>query len=286
METKYSRIINKEEIEKYINTTDFISMFCNDIKSKCKSVLDPFKDHTFTYDIDESTIIGLYTKLYKYSTIALEAYGSKNYDLITLLSRPSYEVLVLIKYLILRGKESQRHYRLVSYRRRFKNYELQKEYEGIGDVLRNKTEYALSVDGFTFEDLERENKKTKGRKWALDGKTFQQIHNEVEIQETYSHVYGPMSETIHSGWGDIRQLHLTHCEGDFFVPNIEFYNKTDLRLLNPILAFMLEGGESILKWNKRSEELPMICELTRVNNLMTEYILEIYITDPDNYLYN
>lgn len=74
-----------------------------------------------------------------------------------------------MKYLILRGEEAQKHYRLISYRRRCKNYKELEEIGGIGQVMIDKYNNALSIDGFTLNDFEAENLKKKGRKWELDG---------------------------------------------------------------------------------------------------------------------
>ena len=129
-----------------------------------------------------------------------------------------------------------------------------------------------------------EDTRTTRRKWELDGKTFSQIHKEVEYEKSYAHVYGPLSEVIHSGWGDIRQLHLIHCEGDYFVPKLEIYDKVDLRLTNPFVAFMLESSLEFLKWSERKAGIETLMNFMRVNDLITEHMFDIYENEPEKYL--
>jgi len=190
-----------------------------------------------------------------------------------------------MKYLILKGNASQKHYRLISYRRRYKNLKELETAGGIGQVMIDKFKYAMSIDGFEFSDFEAENSKEKGRKWELDGKNFSEIHKEVEIPETYSYVYGMVSEVIHSGWGDIRQLHLAYCEGDFFIPKLDFYNNNDNRLIAPIISLLIEASEQFLDWAERTVEKENFAEHKRINKLLIQYIFNNYENNSEKYLY-
>lgn len=231
MKGKYTDIETVEKLEVELLKSNFINDFSNELLALIKKTIDPFDDEGFVYNINQATIVGLYTKLYKHYKLFLRAYNDNEYETTVLLSRPIYEAFVLMKYLILKGEESQIHYRLVSYRRRYKNLKELEDIDGIGQVMIEKFKYAMSIDGFTINDFKAENSKNKGRKWELDGKNFSEIHKEVEISETYSYVYGMFSEVIHSGWGDIRQLHLKYCEGDYFIPKMDFYNNNDNRII-------------------------------------------------------
>src|SRR5690606_2774285 len=112
-----------------------------------KSTIDPYEEEGYIYNANQATIIGLYTKLYKNFKLFIRAYNENEYEIMALLTRPIYETFVLMKYLILKGVESQKHYRLVSYRRRYKNSKELEGIEGIGQVLIEKFKSAMIIDG-------------------------------------------------------------------------------------------------------------------------------------------
>lgn len=284
MKGKYTDIDSIDKLEVELNKSNFIIDFSYELLNVIEKTIDPFEDVGYVYDINQATIIGLYTKLFKQFKLFIRAYNDNEYETTALLSRPIYEAFVLMKYLILKGIESQKHYRLVSYRRRYKNYKELLGIEGIGQVMIEKFKYAMSIDGFTMSDFEAEDSKNKGRKWELDGKNFSEIHREVEISKTYSYVYGMFSEIIHSGWGDIRELHLTHCEGDYFIPKMDFYENNDNRNIAPIFSILIESSEQFLNWSERNKEIEYFAEYKRVNSLLIQYIFKNYETNPEKYL--
>lgn len=284
MKGKYTDIDSIDKLEAELNKSNFIIDFSKELLNLIEKTIDPFKDDGYVYDINQATIIGLYTKLYKHFKLFIRAFNDNEYETTVLLSRPIYEAFVLMKYLKLKGIESQKHYRLVSYRRRYKNYKELLGIKGIGQVMIEKIENAMSIDGFTMSDFEAEDSKHKGRKWELDGKNFLEIHKEVEISDTYSYVYGMVSEVIHSGWGDIRQLHLTHCEGDYFVPKMDFYDNNDNCNIAPIFSILIESSEQFLNWSERNKEIEYFAEYKRVNDLLIQYIFKNYEKNPKKYL--
>jgi len=285
MEGKYTNIISIDKLEIELKEPTFIIDFSDELLNLIKNAIDPFEEDGYVYNINQATIIGLYTKLYKLFKLFIRAFNNNEYETTALLTRPIYEAFVLIKYLNLKGIESQKHYRLVSYRRKYKNFKELQGIQGIGQVIIDKFQSAMSIDGFTMSDFEAEDSKLKGRKWELDGKNFAEIHKEVQISNTYSYVYGTFSEVIHSGWGDIRQLHLTYCEGDYFIPKMDFYNNNDNRNIAPIFSILIEASEEFLKWSKRNEEIEYFAEHKRINILMIQYILKNYENNPEKYLY-
>nr|WP_320119772.1 DUF5677 domain-containing protein [uncultured Marinifilum sp.] len=283
---KYLNIKTISDIEVALKNENFIIDFSKEVLFILEKTIDPFDDNCYTYNVNQATIAGLLVKQFKYFNLILRAYINKEYDTNCLISRPLYEAFVIMKYLIRKGEESQRHYRLVSYKRRFKQMQDLKNIDGLGDVMLKKIDHALEIDGFSMEDLEGENMKQNGRKWELDGKTFFDIHKEVENTETYPYMYGMVSEVIHSGWGDIRQLHLTWCEGDFAVPNIEYYQNNDIRTIVPIVALMIEAIEEFLKWAERENENSIHSEHKRITTLLSEFIYNNYKENPEQYLTN
>lgn len=279
----YSNIRTNDQIKEELQNPDFFLNFSKEILGLIEKTLDPFEGDCYTYNLNQSTIVGLHTKIFKYVKLMIKSFEEDEYETISLLSRPIYEAFVIMKYLIKKGEKSQRHFRLISYNRRYKNYKELQSIEGIGEVMVDKFQYAMRVDGFELEEFEKENTKEKGRKWCLDGKNFSEIHKEVEISNTYSYLYGMLSEVVHSGWGEIRQLHLTRYEGGFFIPKMDFYKNVDIRTLTPVLSMIIEGSKLFLEWAERVREIEVFDEYERLNKLISLQILENYKTDPDKY---
>lgn len=284
MKIDYSDIKSEKEICERLKNPDFVTELSEQLFNLIGKVIDPFEEDGYIYDINQATIIGLYVKIYKYHKLINRATANKEYESCTILIRPLYEAFVIMKYLIKKGISSQTHYRLISYKNRFKKYEEFKNLDGLGKVLIDKLKHAMSVDGFNFEDFEKENTKTKGRKWSLDGKSFADIHKEVEKSETYAYMYGMTSEVIHSGWGEIRQIHVTHCEGDFFIPKMDFYNNVHFRMISSIISIIIDGTKAFLRWAERDVEIVNFNEIERINKLVFEHVYETYQSNPDKYV--
>lgn len=286
MGEKYNHIKTINDVELALQNEKFIPEFANNIINIITKIIDPFEEKSITYNVNKATVIGLYTKLFKYYKLYIKAYLENENESSSLLSRPLYECFVLMKYLIKKGDKSQYHYRLVSYRRRYKNIKELEKIDGIGQVLLDKTKTAMIIDNFSISDFEAEDNKKKGRKWELDGKNFSEIHKEVEISESYKYLYGMTSEIIHSGWGDIRQSHLTFCEGDLFVAKLEFNKYNDISIITPFFSILTEASQEFLTWSERESELIILSEYERVSDLLNRLIIEKYRTNPEYYLTN
>lgn len=283
-------IDNIEKLEVEFQKGDFIGYFSNELIIQLLKTIDPFEEKAYMYPPNDATVVGLFTKIYKHFDLLLKAHNRSENETVFMLCRPIYEAFVIFKYLILHGEDSQKHYRLISYRRRYeilKELEESKEYGEYGKVIVYKIKSAIEEDGFSIKDFEEESsKKGKGKKWQLDGKTFADIHKEVECSGTYTYIYGLFSDIIHSGWGDIRQLHLLHYERNYYTPKLDINNYDDTRIINPIISILLESVTIFLEWSKREDELNVYDDFKRVNNLISNYIMNKYETNPDNYLYN
>jgi hypothetical protein len=281
---KYSKIKTVADLEEALGNPDFYKEYLDELSMIIKLTIDPSIEGTYVYEVNSATIAGLFTKMYKYYLILLKAYENGIYETVVLISRPLYEAFVIMKYLILKGENSQKHYRLISYKKRYKQMQELKKIGGPGKVMLEKLRYAMEIDSFQLQDFEEEDKKKNGRKWELDGKNFSEIHKEVEDSRTYAYVYGMISEVVHSGWGDIRQMHLFWNEEKLAMPKIEFYKKMDLRIVVPISAIMIDATEKFLIWHERESEIIFINEYKRINNLLTKLIIKIYEENPDIYI--
>jgi Family of unknown function (DUF5677) len=281
---KYGNIKSVADLDEALGNPDFFKEYSDELLIIIKLTIDPSIDNTYVYEVNSATVAGLFTKMYKYYLLLLKAHEDGNYETVALISRPLYEAFVIMKYLILKGENSQKHYRLISYRRRYKQMQEFQKSGGVGLVMLEKLRNAMEIDSFQLQDFEEEDKKKSGRKWELDGKNFSEIHKEVEDSRTYAYVYGMISEVVHSGWGDIRQMHLFWNEKKLAMPKTEFYQNKDFRIVVPISAIMIDATEKFLIWHERESEMIFINEHKRINNLLTMLILKNYEDNPEKYI--
>lgn len=284
MKEKYGHIKTIADIEVALNQKEFLNEYTREITLIFKLILDPSDKDFYAYPPNQSTIVGLFTKLYKYFLLYIKAHESGLYEAEALLYRPMYEAFVIMKYLILKGDLSQRHYRLVSYRRRFQQRQEIETCGGVGSVMLAKTQKAMEIDDFQIKDFEEENKK-KGNKWSLDGKNFSKIHSEVENTNKYPYLYGLFSEIVHGGWGEIRQLHLNWPKRNRATPKLDFYHNDDLRAMTSIFWIMFEAAEKYLIWHNRENEVQLLLKYKQINDLLKQYILKLYEENSDKYIF-
>jgi len=285
IESKYCKIKNIDDISDALKTGIFFNNYLKELSELTSYIIDPSKEDCISYCINDGTIAGLFVKIVKCHNEIITAYLNKKGDVVMWLTRPLYEAFVLMKYLIVKGKDSQRNYRLISYRNRYKRFaECKKRNSGIDKVMLTKFNVAIKVDGFSEIDFEREDSQPTGKKWKLDGKNFNELHREVEDQNSYSYVYGTLSEFIHSGWGEVRQFSLTQYSEDKFIAKLEYYDNMEIRFITPTNSIVLEAAAEFLNWSEREDEVIILKEHIRIDNLLNQYILNNYETNHEMYL--
>ena len=191
-----------------------------------------------------------------------------------------------MRYLIREGKSAQRDYRLKSYKNRYKMYEkYNRKGNGVTDVFLYKFLEDIKVEGFTIQDFEAI------KSWkAFGGKSFENLMKEFESAELYLPSYALVSDSIHSDWGDIRQLHLQELDGKFAV-KIE-PEKYHGRVILSCVYLHLQALENFLQWYRtdfgaeiiHAEDL--VAELIRVIGILNSYFIGIYENKPDVFVRN
>jgi hypothetical protein len=204
------------------------------------------------YDINESTIVGAIARIVKLYKECVHLFKEKNDDVLGLIIRPLFETTIIVRYLIVSGANSQKNFRLVSYKSRFQNYKKLIADENLQEVpaakrLLEKLNTKIERDGFTIQDLEDEQA-SGGRKWKLDGKSFYDIHKEVGDENHYSFVYGVGSDSVHGNWQEINDYHLT---GKYQNHYSGFLNYEDPKCITiiPIIDFIMNSFSEYLEWN-------------------------------------
>lgn len=206
--------------------------------------------HPNYYTLNESTVVGSLTRIIKLYKELISNFEENKLEIVTLFARPLYESFIILKYLIRNGNESQKNFRLISYKSRYENFKLlSQEIDQTHPIIQRqllKLNRKLQEDGLNIEDLETENNKKNS--WKLDGKSFWKIHSEVDFKEMYSFIYGTGSDAIHGNWQEIMDFHLTKKGNGYF--SFLNYEKCDCRVIVPISTIIIESLLEFLEWNK------------------------------------
>lgn len=249
---KYELISLQENSETEEMLNSFLIRFSKDLGEiiDMLSRIINTETHPNYYNINEATIVGSITRIVKLFQESVLFYEQNKLEIFAQFTRPLYESFIVTKYLIRNGENSQRNFRLVSYRARYQNFKSLNKLEDKSHLIITrqlmKLKTKLEVDGFTIEDLEAESK-LKGKAWKLDGKSFWKIHSEVDIEHLYSFIYGVGSDAVHGNWQEIFDFHLTKKEGGYL--GFLNYEKCDCRILVPLNSMVIEGLHEFLKWN-------------------------------------
>lgn len=270
----------------YKDSNGIIDELCLYTLACSQKIIDPDPYNYIQYDPDDATIVGLLVKQHKGLELLIKSHKSGNLDVACPFIRINYEAYIKMLYLIREGEAAQRDYRLKSYKNRYKLFEkYNKKGNGVTDVFLYKFLEDIKADGFTIQDFEAITS------WkAFGGKTFEKLMKEFEPEKLYLSTYALCSDSIHSDWGDIRQLYLQEFNGKFAV-NIE-PEKYHGRLILSCIYLHLQALESFLEWYKTGFGAEIvhaedtITELKRVSRILLSHFLNVYENKPDVFVRN
>ena len=272
--------------KEFKDSSGIIEELCSYTLMCSRKIIDPDPDNYIQYGPDDATVIGLLIKQHKGLEQLIQAHNSGTLDVAWSFIRINYEAYIKMRYLIREGKSAQRDYRLKSYKNRYKMYEkYNRKGNGVTDVFLYKFLEDIKAEGFTIQDFERISS------WkAFGGKSFEMLMKEFEPEELYLSSYALGSDSIHSDWGDIRQLHLQELDGNFAV-RIE-PEKYHSRVILSCVYLHLQALEGFLQWYKTDfgavivNADDLISELKRVSRILLSHFLDVYEYQPDVFVKN
>lgn len=272
--------------KQYKDSSGIIDKVCSYTLMCSRKIIDPDPNNYIQYDPDDATIVGLLVKQHKGLEQLIQAHKLGTLDVAWPFIRINYEAYIKMLYLIREGKAAQREYRLKSYKNRYKMYEeYNKKGNGVTDVFLYKFLEDIKAEGFAIQDFEAVTS------WkAFGGLSFEKLMTEFEPGELYLSGYALESDSIHSDWGDIRQLHLQERDGRFAV-KIE-PEKYHGRVILFCAYLHLQALESFLEWYKTDfgaeivQAEGLITELKRVGKILWSHFLNVYEYNPDVFVKN
>ena len=290
MLSPYSIFQTPEDVRPYIDDNEkLILPICDNIVFALGKCLDPFEKDFVIYDRNQATVLGAFVKQYQLFQSFVRASRDGDVAATIIFQRILFEAFIKMKYLIKHGEEAQKEYRLCSYKNRYKVYQAHKDDANhITRISIEKFKVDIKNEDFSIEDIaEADAKKRK----SFGGKPFSQLVEEFNQKETYTPVYGYLSDSIHTDWGETRQLFLHETEDASFVYNPHKEIKIPARQLAAQSQLMLESSFVCIDWlesvDKKFEIVGImessLKELQRLISLILVNILEDYQTDK--YLY-
>lgn len=290
MLTPFDIFQKPEDVRPYIDDNEkLILPICDNIVFALRNSLDPFEDSLVVYDRNQATVIGAFVK--QYQLFQSFVIASRNCDMAAtiIFQRIIYEAYIKMRYLIKYGEGAQKEYRLCSYNNRYKFYQAYKEDSNpIARIAIEKFKADINNEEFSIEEIEEAYVK---KKRAFGGKNISQLVEEFDQKETYTSVYGYLSDSIHTDWGETRQLYLQETEDASFVYNPQKEIKISARQLVAQAQLMLESSFVLIEWLESVDKKygiinimeSLLKELQRVLSLIIVNIFEDYKTDK--YLY-
>ena len=277
-----------EDVKPYIDDNEkLILPICDNIVFALGKSLDPLEEDFVSYDRNQATVLGIFVKQYQLFQSFVRASRDCDLSATIIFQRIIYEAYIKMQYLIKYGEDAQKEYRLCSYKNRYKFY--QSNIEAPNDIARiaiEKFKADINNEEFSIEDIANaKNKK------AFGGKSNLKLVEEFDQKETYTPVYGYLSDAIHTDWGETRQLYLQETEDASFVYNPQKQIKIPARLLVIQAQLMLESSFVFIEWLEsigiKFDIIDIIKsflkEFQRVLSLVVVNIFEDYKTDK--YLY-
>jgi len=287
MITPFTGFQKKEDIEPYIdNDSKLIYPICDNILFVAKKCIDPFEEDCCVYDKNQATIVGFYKKQISLFEEFLDSYKLGKFNLCVLYQRIIYEAYLKMRYLIKYGDDAQKEYRLYSYKDRKMFYDKFKdENDGYCEVRNAKFLLDISDDGFAINDLTVRGK-------AFGGKNVRQLVQELEDDSLYSSLYGMASDSIHSDWGELRQIYLKKTEDGRYFANTDETYPVHFRYLIPMADLIIDTSKYYIDWNQTIDDKLKIMlayssileEMKRVCSLVMEFVFDTYQTSPNNYM--
>ena len=275
-----------EDVRPYIDDNEkLILPICDNIVFALRNSLDPFEDSLVVYDRNQATVIGAFVKQYQLFQSFVRASRNSDMAVTIIFMRIIYEAYIKMRYLIKHGEDAQKEYRLCSYKNRYKFYQDYKDTQNdIARITIEKFKADINNEDFSIEDVAEAYAK---KKRAFGGKNISQLVEEFDQKEIYTSVYGYLSDSIHTDWGETRQLYLQETEEASFVYDPQKETKIPGRQLVEQAQLLLESSFELIKWLESVEMKSgvigimesLLKEFQRVLSLIIVNILEDYKTD-------
>lgn len=286
MITPFSKFKTKEDIIGLLDDDNkLVIPICENILFLSNKMLNPDNDNFLAFEQDEAPIAGLYHKQVRLFEQYLKAYQENNPEICFILNRIIYDAYIKMRFLI-EHPQDIKEYRVLSYKSHIKILETPILADTPNaEVLKRKFEDSIAVEGITVDEI-------KQARHNPGGKNFRQMQELYESDALYFPTYGMTSDSIHSGWNEIRQMYLRCNEGSKqYVVDVDFKASLHYRLLNTVADIIIDSSLCYYNWLRSTFPgilpgfIPLWKEFHRICLLISEVVIDNYKNNPEEYLY-
>lgn len=286
MITPFSIFQRKEDVIPLLDDdSKLVYPICENLLSFFRKLIDVSTNEFFVVEQADAPILGLFHKQVRLFGHYIDAYKVNNSDICMLLNRVIYEAYIKMRYLI-NHPEDINEYRALAFKPHLSIVHDEKFTNTPNiDVIRTKFEKDIEVENIS-EDVISNARRYPG------GKTFRQMQEMYE-DGLYTPIYSMTSDSIHSGWNEIRQMYL-RCdeENRLYFADIDYSTPLHYRLLLSITCILIRASQHYYKWVDKQYPgyvpnlTKIIAEHERVCRLINEVILDTYRNNPEEFLYH
>lgn len=282
MAALYSEISSLSDYQNS-DKANLIKDVCDGLSAIAKRVLDIDGEKCFAVPIEYAPIAGLFNKqriLFKHFC---DAYHNQDSEICALFNRILFETYIKMLYLIDHPEESK-SYRALSFKSHIRIL------DEIGDnpitnVFKKKFEFALKSNGLTLDEIKSAPKN-------LGNRSFYDLLKEYMSEKAYAPLYSQPSDSLHSGWNDIRQFYMFYDDdSDSFVIDTDYHAPLKLHYLITVADLFFDGFRDFLVFLKdeigyilEDTYIEILAEMKKILNFGLEDALITYETNPDSLL--
>lgn len=260
-----------------------IADLCDGLSAIAKRVLDINGKQCLAVPIEHAPIAGLFNKqriLFKHFC---NAYHNQDSEICALFNRILFETCIKMFYLIDHPEESK-SYRALSFKSHIKILDEIGE-NPITNVFRKKFEYALKSNGLTIEEIKSAPKR-------LGNKSFHDLLKEYMSEKAYTPLYSQPSDSLHSGWNDIRQYYMFYDDdSDAFIIDTDYHAPLKLHYLIAVADLFFDGFRDFLCFLKdeigfilQSPFIDILGKMRKILDFGLEDAWNTYESNPDSLL--
>ncbi len=295
MLTPYSNIKTKEDIIEQLETNkEFVYSICDNVVYIMKSCIDVDEENYLVLDANQATVLGLFNKQYRLFCHFIECHKADKIEICLILQRIVYEAFLKMQYLINNGEVAQKQYRVYSYRNRWEVYEHTNNMEitlGYFNVRNSKFLLDLEEEGLSIDEIKSSNKPFPSMSKLIEELEEYDAKGKGNNSIFYKSLFGIPSDSIHSDWGEIRQLYLEKgpVPNKYFV-DIDKVNKGHYRYLASFTDILIKSTLNYIGWLESygyalDTLKSILLELERMVILIMKYVFDEYNAENSKYMY-
>ena len=255
---------------------------CYSLNKFSKKILDGEDGNScFAIPIDDAPIIGLFNKIRIMFLRSTEAFERKEPDSIVIFQRILYEAIFKMLFLI-DNPEQKRVYRAIGFKATLQTLREIGTDNPITKVLEYKFNRGIKEDGLNIDEIDQ-------APYKLGGVSIRNLMSRYISNKAYAPLYSMPSDSIHSGWNEIRQFYLFYDEdSNQHVCDSDYSVSIDYRYIAQLAALFYDALTAFLTFIENlgfvlTDTFNIILsDIKRVIDICGDYTIKRYDNNPES----